>query len=55
MLLVRQRDSIPGLRGTVQDIRLYDSVNNRGDGDIAFWVRMSDPFAADPAIVDSTP
>ena len=49
MRLVRQGDSIPGLRGTAQDIRLYDPVNDRGEGDIAFWVRMLDPAAVAPA------
>jgi hypothetical protein len=41
---------IPGLSGAVQDIRLYDPINNRGQ--LVFWVRTDTTIQA---IVRATP
>ncbi|MFZ1631369.1 MAG: M23 family metallopeptidase, partial [Anaerolineae bacterium] len=40
-LVTRQDQSIDGLPGTIQDLHLYDPVNNRDRGDVAFWVSTS--------------
>jgi hypothetical protein len=41
-LVVEQGDTIGGLDGTVQSLNIYDSVNNRDRGDVAFWVKTTD-------------
>ena len=38
-LVIERSQQIEGLSGTVQDLEIYDSINNKGD--IAFWVKIS--------------
>ena len=40
-LVVEQGNNIPNLNGTVDDINIYDAINNKDKGELAFWVSMS--------------
>ena len=40
-LVVKKGMSIENLDGTVEDLNIYDPVNNRDRGDVAFWVKTN--------------
>jgi hypothetical protein len=51
-LVVEQGEAIPGLIGNVQNVNIFDPINNRDRGDVAFWVGMDD---SEQAIVRGRP
>jgi hypothetical protein len=51
-LVVKDGQTINGLSGVVEDFDINDSINNKGLGDVAFWVHTS---TGDEAVIRAQP